>query len=248
MQLLLIRHAESANNELAARLDHPEYMHTRTPDPQLTRRGFAQARALTGYLTDDRAVGVPIGGAGRFGIAEIYVSPMLRALQTARPFVQALDVKARTWIDLHEQGGLFHGDPEADDAVVNYPGLTLADFARDHPEFETIDTITEAGWWQGGYEDLASCRGRAARVATELHDRARHAEHTGQAPTVALVSHGIFLDSLLKALFGHGDTDTRQYYFLNNAAITHVDLTGTGRLDLRFHNRTEHLPPELISE
>jgi broad specificity phosphatase PhoE len=246
MQLLLIRHGESENNELAGRLDHAGYMRTRTPDPRLTERGFAQAQALADYLSAPRSAAVPPGGVGRFGITEIHCSPMLRALQTAAPFVEALGLKARTWIDIHEQGGLFTGDP-VDGEVVGYGGLTLADFARDHSGFETVDGITDAGWWQGDWEDLTTCHRRADRVAAELHERARRVADSGDCPVVALVSHGYFLNALLKALFGNAH-DSRQYYFLNNTGMTGLEYAANGRLELRFHNRTEHLASELISE
>jgi broad specificity phosphatase PhoE len=239
MQLLLIRHAESANNLLATQHPMPAYMQLRSPDPGITERGVEQADLLARHL-----------GKGDHGITDIYVSPMLRALQTARPTVAALDLSPRLWVAIHEDGGMFTGDPRVPDTVRSHPGMTRADFLRDHPEFELVDEITDDGWWTAGWEDLAACQARAIRVAADLNHRAQEEHARAGEPhesVVALVSHGIFLDALIKALFGHLP-DRRHHYHLNNTALTLLDFTPSGRILLRYLNRTEHLPPDLITE
>ena len=55
--------------------------------------------------------------------------------------------------------------------------------------------MAEDGWYRGDYEELGVCDVRARRVADALQRRA--AEDT----VLALVSHGTFIDRLLKALF-----------------------------------------------
>jgi len=246
MQLLLIRHGESENNHLAGRLEHAEYMRTRTSDPELTGRGRAQAQALASYLSGERSAAVRPGGVGRFGITEVHCSPMLRALQTAGPFVEALGLKARTWVDIHEQGGLFTGDPDTPD-VLGHGGLTLSAFARDHPHIEPGTDITDDGWWTGAWEDLPTSQRRAERVAETLRERARQVERTGETAVLALVSHGGFLDSLLKELLGLGQQQ-QLFYFLNNTGMSGVDYTPDGVTELRFHNVTEHLGSDLITK
>ena len=63
---------------------------------------------------------------------------------------------------------------------------------------------------------------------------------------IALVSHGTFLDALIKALFGQ-DFASQLYYTHYNTAISRIDFTPKGFLLLRYLNRTEHLSPELIT-
>jgi 2,3-bisphosphoglycerate-dependent phosphoglycerate mutase len=235
MQLLLIRHAESANNLLVTQHGFTEYLRRRSPDPSITERGFVQADALARHVEEVD-----------YGITDIFVSPMLRAVQTARPMVRALNLKPRMWVAIHEDGGMFSGDPHAPESVSGHPGLTRGEFERDHPEFELVDEITDDGWWTAGWEDRAACHARAIRVAADLVHRAESERAQGIAAVVALVSHGTFLDALIKALFGHLP-DERHHYFLNNTALSLLDFSRPGRIRLAYLNRTEHLPAELIT-
>lgn len=235
MQLLLVRHAESVNNLLATQHAFSDYMRRRSPDPSITDRGFVQADALARHFEDVD-----------YGVTDIFVSPMLRALQTARPMVRALKLQPRLWVAIHEDGGMFTGDPDAPETVSGYPGLTLAEFTRDHPEFELVDEITDDGWWTAGWEDRAACHARAIRVAADLVHRADSERAQGIASVVALVSHGTFLDALIKALFGHLP-DERHHYFLNNTALSLLDFSRPGRIRLAYLNRTQHLPADLVT-
>lgn len=235
MQLLLIRHAESVNNLLFAQHGADDYMHRRSPDPSITERGFVQADALARHLEKVD-----------YGITDILVSPMLRAVQTARPMVAALSLKPRMWVAIHEDGGMFTGDPLVPGSIGGHPGMTRADFARDHPEFELVDEITDDGWATGGWEDRAACHARAIRVAADLVHRAESERAQGITSVVALMSHGTFLDALVKALFGHLP-DERHHYFLNNTALSLLDFSRPGRIRLMYLNRTEHLPAELVT-
>jgi 2,3-bisphosphoglycerate-dependent phosphoglycerate mutase len=235
MQLLLIRHAESVNNLLATQHEFAEYMRRRSPDPSITERGFVQADALARHVEKVD-----------YQITDIFVSPMLRAVQTARPMVAALGLRPRLWVAIHEDGGMFTGDPSDPDSVRSHPGLTRAEFAREHAEFELVDEITEDGWSTAGWEDRAACHARAIRVAADLVARAETERAQGISSVVALVSHGTFLDALIKALFGHLP-DERHHYFLNNTALSLLDMTRSERIRLRYLNRTEHLPADLIT-
>ena len=55
MQLLIIRHAQSANNALAEGVDYDEYMANRSPEPPITEMGERQAQ-LVETLHNMRAV------------------------------------------------------------------------------------------------------------------------------------------------------------------------------------------------
>ncbi|MCC6454307.1 MAG: histidine phosphatase family protein [Caldilineaceae bacterium] len=247
MRLLIIRHAESSNNKIALNLDNAAYMQQRSADPVITELGVRQTEKLAAHLAGKPPVDAPPGGKGHYGITHLYCSPMLRTLQTAKPIAAALGLRPSIWIDIHEHGGMFMGNPHTGENFHVHAGLTRADIARDYPDYELCDGIGEEGWWKSGYEDIAGCYARAIRVARELRRRA-HAEAEGDTKSVvAIVSHGTFIDSLIKALFSQ-IPENEFFYFHNNTAITCLDFGQHDTLYLRYLNRTAHLPPEMISE
>jgi broad specificity phosphatase PhoE len=63
---------------------------------------------------------------------------------------------------------------------------------------------------------------------------------------VAIITHGGFMNVLLKALTNQLPA-SQIYYHHFNTAITRVDFRSDGALSLRYINRFDHLPPDLIS-
>jgi 2,3-bisphosphoglycerate-dependent phosphoglycerate mutase len=267
MILYLIRHAQSANNALAEKiraaagefdeLSYDDYRLNRSPDPTLTEIGFKQAEILATYLKsaqpkhragfDDPGDVEPGEFSGNpFGISRLYCSAMLRTLQTARPMAEALGLSPRIWVDIHEHGGMFDNTGE-NGAAVGYPGLTRVQLAEQFPTCEIPQQVSDEGWWFGAEEDLASCQGRAIRVAAEINQMA--VEHKDER--IALISHGTFLDQLLKALTGRLPGH-EFHYGLYNTSITRLDLTrsihtGLPFTVIRYTNRVDHLSPDLIT-
>lgn len=247
MRLLIIRHAESSNNTLMLKMDVAEYMQKRSADPVITELGVRQAERLAAHLAGEPPAGSPPGAKGRYAITHLYCSPMLRTLQTAKPIVAALGLRPSIWIDIHEHGGMFNGNPHTGENFLLHTGLTRLDISRDYPEYELNDAIGEDGWWKSGYEDIAGCYARAIRVARELRRRAHDELEGDTKAVVAIISHGTFIDSLLKALFRQ-IPENHFFYYHNNTAITCVDFAPHDLVYLRYLNRTEHLPPDMISE
>jgi broad specificity phosphatase PhoE len=247
MRLLIIRHAESSNNFLALKLDVASYMQQRSPDPVITELGVRQAQRLAAHLDGEPPAGAPPGGKGSYGITHLFCSPMLRTMQTIQPAAKLLKLRPSIWMDIHEHGGMFSGNPHTGENFLNHVGLTRADILRDYPDYDLGDAISEEGWWKGGYEDIAGCYARAIRVARELRRRAHAELESGAKSVVAIVSHGTFIDSLIKALFSQ-IPENRYFYFHNNTAITCIDFAQHDTLYMRYQNRTTHLPPEMISE
>jgi 2,3-bisphosphoglycerate-dependent phosphoglycerate mutase len=247
MRLLIIRHAESSNNALAFTVDSAEYMQQRSPDPVITERGVRQAEKLAAHLSGKPPADAPQAGKGAYGITHLYCSPMLRTLQTARPTVKVLGIRPTIWNDIHEHGGMFAGNPHTGENFLNHAGLTRADIARDYPDYELNDAIGDEGWWKLGYEDIAGCHARAIRVARELRRRAHTEQENGSKSVVAIISHGTFIDCLIKALFNQ-IPENRFFYYHNNTAITCLDFAQHDTIFLRYQNRTAHLPREMISE
>jgi len=249
MELYLIRHGQSVNNAL------PEG-EPRVQDAPLTELGHRQAALLASYLADGRN-GDPryspstgyaeYEGEATFGITHLYTSPMHRALQTTLPIARALRLRPEVWIDIHEHGGVYQTTP---DGVVGHPGLTRAQVASDYPDYILPDGLTDAGWWNTalGSEPYHTAAGRAIKIAAELRRRAAQpaVPEDARPERVALVTHGTFIDALLKALLGQ--LPTRGFFYLMyNTAITRIDFLDRDRLLLRYVNRTLHLPPDLVS-
>ena len=232
MELYIIRHGQSTNNALTNHED-------RGCDPPLTDLGRRQAELLARHLAE----GIqrePSAKAG-YGITHLYSSPTWRALQTAQPVGEALGLAPEVWIDVHEWGGIFldHGEPVG---IVGYPGKTRSEILAEFPDYILPDGITEKGWWNQGAEDMAGCIARAIRVSQALRDRAQEENET----RIAIVTHAAFSAKLVKALTNQLPGDDTYYHF-RNAAVSRFDFEDSGILHIRYLNRVDHLPPEMIT-
>lgn len=93
MFLTFIRHGESAGNASGL-------IDTSTPGPELTDKGWAQAEAVAGYLSDCKFDG-------------IYASKMIRTQQTAQPTSDRCGSPVTVEPGLHEiEAGIYEGKPE----------------------------------------------------------------------------------------------------------------------------------------
>jgi broad specificity phosphatase PhoE len=243
MKLFLIRHAQSANNLLGETLGFDDYMAQRDPEPPLTELGHRQAQLVAEHLVNnqhpERKQESAITG---YALTKLYCSPMLRTLQTVQPISQQTGLTPEVWMDIFEQGGIFRGNPRSGKEIVGLPGLSRLQMSEQFPGCLLPDTITDQGWWAAGYEELAGCQARAASVAQTL----RHWAEEMPDERIALVTHGTFLDTLVRALL-ELPPDHRAYYSHYNTAITRIDFLPDGYLILRYLNRIQHLPSELIT-
>jgi len=238
MELYVIRHAQSTNNALAN-------MHLRVNDPALTALGHQQAELVGQHLAKGINLEMTVGKSDEdtqvnqrqgYQLTRLYCSAMHRAMLTAYHIGLATGLKPEVWLDLHEAGGMFDGHPDLDN-LVGRAGRTRAEILAEFPNFQLPAEITEAGWWNQPHEDWAACLGRAVRVSDELHRMAAEIDH---AERIAIVSHGGFIDALLKALTnqmpGH---NVFHHHF--NTAITRLDIKPDGFLRVRYLNRVPHL-------
>lgn len=243
MQLYIIRHAQSTNNVLRNESQ-------RTYDPSLTEIGKQQAEILaqhlfdgpnhdpymdpqTGYTEPEERNGVPI--------THLYCSAMHRSLQTAAPVSRALGLPVEIWLELYEHGGIYLETPEG---VIGYGGRTRSEILAEFPDYRLPEKLTDEGWYDPklGKETRAFAYGRAVQVAVDLRKRAK----TEPDAQIAIITHGTFIDSLLKALFNQLPS-TQMYYLHYNTAITRIDFRTDDRMLVRHINRVDHLPPELIT-
>jgi 2,3-bisphosphoglycerate-dependent phosphoglycerate mutase len=230
MHLFLIRHGQSQNNA------NPD-LSTRVSDPALTEIGQRQAETLAEYIEEHQQ---------HFGFTHLYASPMLRALQTAAPIARRLNMPVHVWPDICEFGGVYL-DSEGHPQGIAQPGLTRSTILEHFPFAQLPDSITDNGWWTmvTQRESFSHAVMRVVRVHEALAARITQGER------IALVSHGMFIDSLLKALLHKLPTSPEQLYFMHgNTAVTHVQLearAGEYYTEMMFHyiNNRIHLPADL---
>jgi 2,3-bisphosphoglycerate-dependent phosphoglycerate mutase len=242
MDLLIIRHAQSSNNALA---DQSQ----RVCDPLLTEVGRRQSDLLAVHLAEGPSkepywpydpTEVDRRDGRGYHLARLYCSPMRRALQTAGPIGRDLGLAPHVWVDIHEAGGMWldHGAPLG---IVGYPGITRPELEAQFPGYVVPDNLTDAGWWSyAGQEDNAMAAVRAGRVADTLRDWATRDER------IAIITHGAFSDFLLRNLLSQPPMQP-VFYHLNNTSISLLRFRANGEISIRYLNRLEHLPPELIT-
>ncbi|MFH2132291.1 MAG: histidine phosphatase family protein [bacterium] len=253
MKFYFIRHAQSENNVLLDRMtdgvDHGEgnntYLRSRYADAPVSELGKQQARLLGAFI-GDKSNGVEPGSTDNpssydeFGFTHLYVSPMIRTLDTAMPVAAALNINPVVWEDLHEQGGVWTQDGTASEKTP-HPGLDPVALKTRYPGFVVPSTMSAKGWWQGPYETLEACYLRAGRVWETLLKR-----HGETEDRVAVVSHGIFFNCFMFQLFGFSPGEPRFQFAIQNVSITRVDIDKRGK-KLIYQNRVEFIPHRLLT-
>jgi len=221
LKLMFVRHAQSQNNKKSS-VEGREA--GRDSDPSITAEGEAQAALLARYLKAARD-----DPYRPLKIDSIVTSPMLRCLQTTAPICEALGLPAHVFGDIHEQGGVFHGHRgECGAGTGDHPhihGMTASEIQERFPFVDGFTGVDENGWWPGGYEPIVQTSIRARRVVEALKDMAE----PGKSKTVLVVTHGWFLELLIKAFLGlplpWDPTELGpNYILLHNTSVTSLDL------------------------
>lgn len=249
MELYIIRHAQSENNALWAETGTSD---GRRSDPSITDVGHKQARLLADFLAKGDPDQEPNRFAqrhnrGGFGLTHLYTSLMIRSVVTAGYVAERTGLPLHGWPEVHERGGL-HETDERTGEETGVAGPNRAYFAAEYPHLVLPDTLGEEGWWSRPPEDISDSMPRALGVWEALQAR-----HGGTDDRVAVVSHGGFFQSLLMTLLGMDDSSpfktsiTGQVWFgMSNTAISRIELTN-GNGAVRYINRVDHLPSELIT-
>ena len=206
-EILLVRHGESA--PAVAGESFP--LVDGQSDPPLHPDGEEQAR-----LVGDRL----IRSGERF--AAIYVTPLQRTAQTARPLLDALDMEPIVEPDLRE---VFLGDWEG------------GEFRKRAAERDPIiiEMWTQQRWdIVPGGEPQDDFRARVHRSIERIAET-----HPDQ--TVAVFSHGGVIGEIVR----HAAGAERGFVFTgaDNASISHVVVMPYGRWAVRCFNDTSHLGP-----
>lgn len=241
MRFYFIRHGQSVNNLL---WEESGGSQGRSEDPELTEAGHQQAQLLAGCIRrlDEQAHD---NGRARsmkrdyFGITHLYTSLMVRSVATAAYLSDALEMPFEAWPDIHETGGIYLDD-EMTGAHVGQPGKPRSFFARNYRRLVLPDSVSEEGWWNKPFEGEGERYPRAQRVVETLLLR-----HGGKDDCVAIVSHGGFYYELARVLFGI--SNLQSWLLMNNTGISRFDFSVDGEVRLVYHNRTDHLPDDLIT-
>lgn len=240
MRLYFVRHAQSTNNALVDQTGNEE---GRSHDPPLTEKGHRQAELVAAFLASGPSSVTPPGVDAKdllgFEITHLYCSLMDRAIVTARHIARELKLPLVGHPEIHEAGGIFLQDPDTGERV-GLPGRSRSDFREHYPELVLPDGIDENGWWNRPFESMEVRPLRAKAVWKELLER-----HGRTDDHVCFVSHGDFFNWLTSEIVGC-DSPSSVWLDMNNTAIARFDVSG-GYVRLRYLNRTDHLPPELIT-
>lgn len=246
MQLYYIRHGQSQNN---ANWGDDSYQ--QSSDPVLTEIGREQAQRLAAFLKENQSLGENNGwdvhNRYGFGLTHLYCSLMERAAHTAAPIARALNIPFAAWPEIHETGGIF--SREEDTRLNGLPGKPRSYFEQHVPELSLPADFDESGWWGRPFEADEERQPRADRFLAAL--LARHGDREGREEhRVAIVSHGGFFMHLMCAIlnlpYRQAAHDLRSWFLLSNCSISRFDFHKE-ELVICYLNRTDYLPPDLVS-
>ena len=238
MILFYVRHGQSANNALyeATQTDRNRVM-----DPELTEAGVRQAaRAAEALCSGQPLTRSRAGGAGGFGVTHVYCSLMVRAVHTGQPIARALGLPLLGWTELHEGGGIFMEDPDTG-TLTGHPGNSRTALTGRFPELVWPADAGSDGWWNRPFEEPAERPGRARRVLAELLRR-----HGGTEDRVVFVSHAGFFYWFMNAVLEMAPRRD-QWFHIYNTSISCLEFSAEAGVGVRYLNRVDHLPAELIS-
>jgi len=256
--VIFVRHSQSANNAIFSEpgMTAELYGMQRLPDPEISSLGVSQAEALGQFLADG-AEQLPSTSILRriWPIARVYVSPMLRTLQTLQNAIGSASWSPtpEVWANFFETGGLFNHNG----AAVNGAGLGRPQILELVPGIGIPGDVTEAGWYSlASKESFMQTKGRVASVAASLRQLAAASEQIDGS--VMLVGHGNFSFLLLEEILGHDawaaatgsqmSVDARGCTRMDShTGMTMIEIQTDGRAQIVFGNRTDHLPADLVT-
>eukprot|EP00920_Eleutheroschizon_duboscqi_P004479 GHVT01010261.1.p1 GENE.GHVT01010261.1~~GHVT01010261.1.p1 ORF type:complete len:203 (-),score=34.14 GHVT01010261.1:1633-2241(-) len=178
MKVILVRHAQSSNNELFRLLWEAAGMPKRGTkafdecfsgfecnrdiNPLLSGLGGSQVLTLTSKFE------IYLDNEFNSDRVHVYTSPLLRAILTATPLAEVLKVDANRFIcdpQLHEVGGLYRMVEK--DNCEGYRGWTKEELEEKFNKRFTVPDCMIDGWYDSsqGRESLPTARKRVDRVA-----------------------------------------------------------------------------------
>ncbi len=245
-RLYLIRHAQSANNEIWNGSDH---MDGRSPDPELTTTGHRQAETLGQHLSHPHAEPrqhpfVPTKEV-HFGLTHVYCSLMTRSILTAEYIASACGLEVQALADVFEKHGIY--DVDDDGNLRGLPGPDRGYFEERFPGLKLPSQFNHDGWWSRPVEDESGFVQRMQKVVSEMRQRLANSDDN-----VALVAHGDFIDQFVNELMGvvrhqpNYDNHWVANWTFHNTSISRIDFVN-GSNNVVYMNRIDHLLNELVT-
>jgi broad specificity phosphatase PhoE len=204
VRLVLVRHGETEHNAGGITLGRA--------DVPLNERGRSQAQALASLADGSHVL------ADASPISAIYASPLDRAIATARPLAEALDIKLR------EESRLIEMDiGELEDMPFEELRVGHADFLRRWLSDEVPDARMPGG------ETLAEVQERAWNAVQDAL-----AQHTDE--TIVMVTHNFVLLSLLCRMI---NLPLAKFRGLRHdlAAVSLIDFSGSSVRAVTLNDR-----------
>jgi 2,3-bisphosphoglycerate-dependent phosphoglycerate mutase len=218
--ILLIRHAQSANNAL------PDYQ--RVPDPALTPLGEQQAELLAKRLARHN---VPI--------SELICSPFKRSLDTTLPISRELKLNPTIRSDIYEVGGCYSGHEPG--KKRGEPGMCCNLLSQHYPQWTVDPRIGPEGWNVG--RDFET----EEQVVQRASDVSRWLSHQWQPlkpdTVAALIIHADFKRVLIEQLLQTNRWPGEEIPVWNTA-VSWLEYDGD-RWVMLVWNSTDHLPADL---
>lgn len=180
MEIFLIRHGQSVGNTA------PDQD---MPDSPLTEKGMIQARLVADYLSDK-------------GIAAIYSSPLIRAMQSAQPLAKLLGLPIQIMKSLYE---VREGS--------RYEGPSPQQLMKLVPEARFEDTIGEEGWICPGGDQPETVRARAQEALHQLQSCGKR--------KIAVFCHGNFNEYVIREVLGIANSEHVRFT-QENTGINHL--------------------------
>lgn len=200
LKMIFVRHGFSQANA--------EKRYAGIYDAPLTEEGRLQARSAAEYLKS-------------FPVDAIYSSDITRAVDTARPISQALNLPIVTEPLLRELSG------------GEWEGITMAERAEKYPEL--------AEKWENR---IYECRCPGGESIEELCERACRAMEKIRAlhpeGCVVIVSHGIFIRAALGICRAGCIQGVQEIPWMKNASISIVEWDGDSK-NITVFNSDDHL-------
>jgi 2,3-bisphosphoglycerate-dependent phosphoglycerate mutase len=245
-RLYLIRHAQSANNEIWDGSDHAP---GRSPDPEITDIGHRQAETLARHLAHPRAEPrqhpfLPSDETG-FGLTHVYCSLMTRSILTAEYVAAACGLELHALSDIFEKHGIYHVDD--DGRLRGLPGPGRDYFEQRFPRLNLPQEFNDEGWWNRPAEDEARF---VERMKNVVDDTRRRLDDNDAC--VAMVAHGDFIDQFINQLMGvdrhrhNYDNHWVANWTLHNTSISRIDFVN-GSHNVVYMNRIDHLDNDLVT-
>lgn len=246
VRIYFLRHAQTDNNTRSVARDQGKAVGERHWDPALTELGQKQATGAAHFIRDNLDL---------LGIKSVYCSPMKKTLLTLQPFVKILGDKVdyKVCIDIFERGGIYNGERSMTEAqraaLEKHHGLNWKEMTDICPTFNFdeigLDPLRyndwgagkDSGWHSGVMETQPRYFERVNRVAEWLY--------TLKSNTL-LVTHGKFLDTLMKCLVLSGYVPEIEDNFLvlhQASGLTCLQLEGDKASFMYVNQPT--IPPDL---